>query len=179
MTDRIGAGIHSDDCLRRTIRKHLRSARTRDVVLGVTNPQVMVRRMAVANLAAKELRKSLAFQVKDALPRNSSALILVAVIPFGDTISVFGEDINLFVTDLNVGALFVLAQNEDPRARAILLRYAKGEGNPDLQLDAIRYLISRRDQTTISPVPMPASTTPSSLANAPMRRSRRSNVRPP
>ena len=45
-------------------------------------------------------------------------------------------------------ALFVLAQNEDPRARAILLRYAKGDGNPDLQMEAIRYLISRRDGQT-------------------------------
>ena len=33
----------------------------------------------------------------------------MAVIPFGGTIHVFGQDINLFVTDLNVGALFVLA----------------------------------------------------------------------
>jgi len=39
-----------------------------------------------------------------------TAIVGVAVIPFGDsTISVFGQDINLFVTDLNVGALFVLA----------------------------------------------------------------------
>ena len=38
-----------------------------------------------------------------------TAIVGVAVIPFGDTISVFGEEINLFVTDLNVGALFVLA----------------------------------------------------------------------
>jgi hypothetical protein len=45
-------------------------------------------------------------------------------------------------------ALFVLAQNQDPRARAILLRYAKGEGNPDLQMEAIRYLTSRRDQAS-------------------------------
>jgi NADH-quinone oxidoreductase subunit H len=38
-----------------------------------------------------------------------TAVVGVAVIPFGDSISVFGEEINLFVTDLNVGALFVLA----------------------------------------------------------------------
>src|SRR5687767_171993 len=38
-----------------------------------------------------------------------TAIVGVAVIPFGGTISIFGEDINLFVTDLNVGALFVLA----------------------------------------------------------------------
>jgi NADH-quinone oxidoreductase subunit H len=38
-----------------------------------------------------------------------TAIVGVAVIPFGGTISVFGEDINLFVADLNVGALFILA----------------------------------------------------------------------
>lgn len=45
-------------------------------------------------------------------------------------------------------ALFVLAANDDARARATLLRFARGDGNPDLQMDAIRYLISRRDQAT-------------------------------
>jgi NADH-quinone oxidoreductase subunit H len=38
-----------------------------------------------------------------------TAVVGVAVIPFGGTIHVFGQDINLFITDLNVGALFVLA----------------------------------------------------------------------
>ena len=37
-------------------------------------------------------------------------------------------------------ALYVLAQNTQPRARQIILNYAKGQGNPDLQLEAIRYL---------------------------------------
>lgn len=38
-----------------------------------------------------------------------TAIVGVAVIPFGGQITVFGEEINLFVTDLNVGALFILA----------------------------------------------------------------------
>ena len=38
-----------------------------------------------------------------------TAIVGVAVIPFGGTIHAFGRDINLYVTDLNVGALFVLA----------------------------------------------------------------------
>jgi type IV pilus assembly protein PilM len=42
--------------------------RGRRVVLGVTNPQVVVREMSIANLPAKEMRKSLPFQVRDALP---------------------------------------------------------------------------------------------------------------
>ena len=40
-------------------------------------------------------------------------------------------------------ALFVLAQNEDPAAHQALLNYAKGNGNPDLQVEAIRYLTAR------------------------------------
>jgi NADH-quinone oxidoreductase subunit H len=38
-----------------------------------------------------------------------TAIVRVAVIPFGGTIELFGRDINLFVADLNVGALFLLA----------------------------------------------------------------------
>ncbi len=46
-------------------------------------------------------------------------------------------------------ALFVLALSKDPRAHQILLRYAKGGGSPELQVEAIRNLVSRRDgQTT-------------------------------
>jgi type IV pilus assembly protein PilM len=41
---------------------------TRTVTLGVTNPQLVVREMSVSNLPAKELHKSLPFQVRDMLP---------------------------------------------------------------------------------------------------------------
>ena len=41
---------------------------TKHVVLGVTNPQLVVRETAVSNLPAKEMRKSLPFQVRDMLP---------------------------------------------------------------------------------------------------------------
>jgi len=37
-------------------------------------------------------------------------------------------------------AMFVLTQNRSPRAQQILLQYAKGAGNPDLQIRAIRYI---------------------------------------
>jgi HEAT repeat protein len=37
-------------------------------------------------------------------------------------------------------ALYVLAQSTHPRARQIILSYAKGQGTPDLQIEAIRYL---------------------------------------
>jgi tetratricopeptide (TPR) repeat protein len=37
-------------------------------------------------------------------------------------------------------AMFVLTQNRSPRAQEILTQYAKGAGNPDLQIRAIRYI---------------------------------------
>jgi type IV pilus assembly protein PilM len=41
---------------------------TKHVTLGVTNPQLVVREMSVSNLPAKEMHKSLPFQVSDMLP---------------------------------------------------------------------------------------------------------------
>ncbi len=38
-----------------------------------------------------------------------TAILSAAVIPWGGTIELFGRDINLYPTDLNVGALFILA----------------------------------------------------------------------
>ncbi len=37
-------------------------------------------------------------------------------------------------------ALFVLAQSKNPKAQEIVVRYAKGSGNPDLQVRAVEYL---------------------------------------
>ena len=45
-------------------------------------------------------------------------------------------------------ALYVLAGSKHPRAHQILLNYAKGGGNPDLQVEAIRYLTANRDKQT-------------------------------
>jgi type IV pilus assembly protein PilM len=41
---------------------------TKHVVLGVTNPQLVIREMSVSNLSAKEMHRSLPFQVRDMLP---------------------------------------------------------------------------------------------------------------
>lgn len=38
-----------------------------------------------------------------------AAVASVSVIPFGGTMNFFGTDVNLWITDLNVGALFILA----------------------------------------------------------------------
>ncbi|GAA2514324.1 type IV pilus assembly protein PilM [Pilimelia columellifera] len=42
--------------------------RSRDVVLGISNPQIVVREMVVTNLPPRELKQSLPFQVRDSLP---------------------------------------------------------------------------------------------------------------
>src|SRR5439155_3734095 len=42
--------------------------RSREVVLGVTNAQTVVREMSVANVPDRAMRKSLPFQVRDMLP---------------------------------------------------------------------------------------------------------------
>lgn len=47
-------------------------------------------------------------------------------------------------------ALFVLAQSSQPRAREVLLNYAKGAGNPDLQRTAIQYLSTRGKERATS-----------------------------
>src|SRR6476660_7453293 len=37
------------------------------------------------------------------------AFIVLAVIPFGPTINIFGKPVNLYITDLNIGVLYVLS----------------------------------------------------------------------
>ena len=67
----VQAGILTDPVAVTSALKQLWAAckfDTKQVVLGVTNPQLVVREMAVSNLPAKEMRKSLPFQVRDMLP---------------------------------------------------------------------------------------------------------------
>jgi HEAT repeat protein len=45
-------------------------------------------------------------------------------------------------------AIVVLSYNEQPAAHTLLMNYAKGRGNPDLQIEAIRYLVARKGKTT-------------------------------
>jgi HEAT repeat protein len=47
-------------------------------------------------------------------------------------------------------ALYVLALSDQPRAHQILLSYAKGSGNPELQAEAITRLASRGNKQTTS-----------------------------
>ena len=85
-------------------------------------------RMGPTRTGPKGLLQPIADGVKllgkeDLIPRNAdkwvfffapmivfvTAIVGVAVIPLGGTINAFGRDLNLYITDLNVGALFILA----------------------------------------------------------------------
>ena len=61
--------------------------------------------------------------------------------------NVLGQNNSLKVKKL---ALYVLALSGDDAAHQVLLRYAKGGGNPDLQSAAIGYLASRGGKQTTS-----------------------------
>jgi type IV pilus assembly protein PilM len=65
------SGIVQDQVVVTTALKQLWAAcrfDTKHVRVGVTNPQLVVREMSVSNLPAKEMSKSLPFQVRDMLP---------------------------------------------------------------------------------------------------------------
>ena len=47
-------------------------------------------------------------------------------------------------------AIIVLASIPNPKARQILLNYAKGAGNPDLQIEAIRYIAASGEKAAIA-----------------------------
>lgn len=65
-----GGVVHDEDAVTAALRQLWASARirTKRVVLGVTNRQLVVREMSVANVPVKELRKTLPFQVRPILP---------------------------------------------------------------------------------------------------------------
>jgi type IV pilus assembly protein PilM len=67
----VQAGVLTDPAALTSALKQLWAAckfGTKQVRLGVTNPQLVVRETSVSNLPAKEMRRSLPFQVSDMLP---------------------------------------------------------------------------------------------------------------
>ncbi|GAA2522188.1 type IV pilus assembly protein PilM [Winogradskya humida] len=67
----VQGGILSDPVAVTSALKQLWAAckfNTKQVMLGVTNPQLVVREMSVSNLPPKEMHRSLPFQVRDMLP---------------------------------------------------------------------------------------------------------------
>lgn len=65
-----GGVVHDDKAVTHALRQLWTTTRfsSREVVLGVTNPQVVVREVTVNHLPGSQLRASLALQVRDALP---------------------------------------------------------------------------------------------------------------
>jgi len=47
-------------------------------------------------------------------------------------------------------AIIVLASIPNPKARQILMNYAKGAGNPDLQIEAIRYIAASGEKAAVA-----------------------------
>jgi type IV pilus assembly protein PilM len=67
----VQGGVVSDQVIVTSALKQLWAAckfDTRQVRLGVTNPQLVVREMSVSNLPAGQMRRSLPYQVRDMLP---------------------------------------------------------------------------------------------------------------
>src|SRR6185312_1444527 len=65
-----GGVVHDDKAVTAALRQLWGATKfgSRDVVLGVTNRQVVVRETSVANVPPKEMRRSLPFQVREMLP---------------------------------------------------------------------------------------------------------------
>jgi type IV pilus assembly protein PilM len=66
----VGGVLHDDKAVTAALKTLWAGSkfRSKHVVLGITNPQVVVRNMSLSNLPPRELRDSLPFQVRDVLP---------------------------------------------------------------------------------------------------------------
>src|SRR5262245_27836834 len=79
------------------------------------------------------------------------ALIVYAVIPFGDKIHLFGRDISLYITDINVGLLYVVSVTSVGVYGIILAGYASNSKYPLLaSLRASAQLISYEVAVTLT-----------------------------
>src|SRR5947209_6755513 len=79
------------------------------------------------------------------------ALIVYAVIPFGDKVHLFGRDVTLFITDINVGLLYVVSVASVGVYGIILAGYASNSKYPLLaSLRASAQLISYEVAVTLT-----------------------------
>jgi NADH-quinone oxidoreductase subunit H len=79
------------------------------------------------------------------------ALIVYAVIPFGDKVHLFGRDITLFITDINVGLLYIVSVASVGVYGIILAGYASNSKFPLLaSLRASAQLISYEVAVTLT-----------------------------
>ncbi|HEX5215303.1 MAG TPA: HEAT repeat domain-containing protein [Vicinamibacterales bacterium] len=120
-------------------------------VLRKEHPQS--RYLGDAKVLEQDVRRSSGQPVNpDAIKEEEIKLLAISAVGKSENGVTIVEGVLNGSNSLNLKkrALYVLATSEDQtRAYPILLRYAKGAGNPDLQYEAIRYIASRRDgQTT-------------------------------
>ena len=79
------------------------------------------------------------------------ALIVYAVIPFGDSVRMFGRDISLFITDINVGLLYIVSVTSVGVYGIILAGYSSNSKWPLLaSLRASAQLISYEIAVTLT-----------------------------
>ena len=74
----MGGVVKDDKAVTAALRQlwHAQNFRSRDVVLGITHQQIVVREVEVSNLPPKELRQALPFQVRDVLPLPPDQAVL-------------------------------------------------------------------------------------------------------
>jgi hypothetical protein len=147
-------GARADGALYHKAFAQFRSGRTQealDTIAALRRDHPESRYLGDAKVLEADVRRSVGQPVNPAAADDDEIkLLAIQGLPRSEQAVSLLEGVLNATNSLAVKrrALFVLAQNSDPRARAILLRYAKGEGNPDLQMEAIGYLTSRRDQTS-------------------------------
>lgn len=79
------------------------------------------------------------------------ALIVYAVIPFGDSVRMFGHDVSLFITDINVGLLYIVSVTSVGVYGIILAGYSSNSKWPLLaSLRASAQLISYEIAVTLT-----------------------------
>jgi hypothetical protein len=121
--------------------------------LQKTHPQS--RYLSDARVLEAELRKQTGQRVDPAqLDDDEIKLLAIQGLERTEQVVPLLEGVLSGANSLNVKkrALYVLALRPDDRARSVLLNYAKGGGNPDLQFEAVRLLVSRRDAQTTGAV---------------------------
>jgi HEAT repeat protein len=132
----------------------LKLARTDDALAAITQLRrdyAQSRYLADAKVLEADVRKAVGQPVNPAAADDEEIkLLAIQGLSKSDQAVPLLEGVLNATNSLNVKrrALYVLALSDDARAHQVLMRYAKGGGNPDLQVEAIRYLASRKDSKT-------------------------------
>jgi hypothetical protein len=144
-------GQRADGAMYWTAFAHFRSGRSAealDTIAVLRRDYPQSRYLTDAKVLETDARR-LGGQSVDLADLDNDDLKLLAIqgLRNSDEVVPLLEDVLAATNSLAVKAraLYVLALSEDTRTRAILLRYAQGGGNPDLQVAAVRYLTARPD----------------------------------